>query len=90
MGFHTQAMAQEKSQAGSQQQRMAECSRKAKGLKADAYKRARNDCLQGASTSKVAKKTRSPQQQKMAECSRKAKGLKGEAFKKARNDCLKA
>jgi hypothetical protein len=88
----TSLMAQEKKQLIPQQQRMAECSSKAKGLKGDEYKKARNACLKGealAKSDKAASKARSPQQQKMAECSSKAKGLKGDAYTKARNDCLK-
>jgi hypothetical protein len=85
----TSLMAQDKKSLTPQQQRMAECSSKAKGLKGDEYKKVRNDCLKGESMAKADKKVRTPQQQKMAECSSKAKGLKGDAYAKARNECLK-
>ena len=71
-----------------QQQRMAECSAKAKGLKGDEYKKAHAACLRGE-TAAADKKDLTPQQQKMADCNAKAKGLKGDDFKKARNECLK-
>jgi hypothetical protein len=80
-------LAQDKKAMTPQQQRMAECSTKAKGLKGNEYKKARNDCLKGNDGAKDAK--RGGQQQKMAECNARAKGLKGDAFTKARNDCLK-
>jgi hypothetical protein len=84
------ALAQDKKKALTpQQQKMAECSSKAKGLKGDEYKKARDTCLKGDSATTVSDKKLSPQQQKMADCSTKAKGLKGDDFKKARNDCLK-
>ena len=85
----TSLMAQEKKQMSPQQQRMAECSSKAKGLKGDEYKKTRDACLKGESVAKSDKKALTPQQQKMAECSSKAKGLKGDEYKKARNECLK-
>ena len=79
--------AEEKKELTPQQQRMADCSAKAKGLKGDEYKKARDGCLKGETT---AKKELSPQQQKMADCNAKAKGLKGEEFKKTRDTCLKS
>jgi hypothetical protein len=79
--------AEDKKELTPQQQKMADCSTKAKGLKGDEYKKARNDCLKGETT---AKKELSPQQQKMADCNAKAKGLKGEEFKKTRDTCLKS
>lgn len=79
--------AEEKKELTPQQQRMADCSAKAKGLKGDEYKKARDGCLKGETT---AKKELSPQQQKMADCNAKAKGLKGEDFKKTRDTCLKS
>lgn len=81
--------AQEKKQLTPQQQRMAECSSQAKGLKGDEYKKARDACLKGESMAKADKKALTPQQQKMAECASKAKGLKGDEYKKARDACLK-
>lgn len=87
--FSSAVLAQDKKPLTPQQQRMAECSSKAKGLKGDEYKKARNDCLKGQSAAKADRKALSPQQQKMAECSSKAKGLKGDAYAKARNECLK-
>jgi len=82
------AHAQEKKPLTPQQQRMAECSTKAKGLKGEAYKNARNECLKGGAD-KVAEKPHTPQQQKMATCNAKAKGLKGDEFRKVRDNCLK-
>ena len=82
-------MAQDKKPLTPQQQRMSECSSKAKGLKGDEYKKARDGCLKGESVAKSDKKALTPQQQKMADCSSKAKGLKGDEYKKARNECLK-
>ena len=91
MLFSSAASAQDKKEKAMtpQQQKMAECSTKAKGLKGDEYKKARNDCLKGDSPDAVAKKTLTPQQQKMADCSASAKGLKGDEYKKKRDACLK-
>lgn len=83
------ALAQDKKALTPQQQKMAECSSKAKGLKGDEYKKARDTCLKGDGAAAASDKKRTPQQQKMADCNSKAKGLKGDDFKKARNDCLK-
>ena len=79
--------AEDKNERTPQQQKMADCSAKAKGLKGDEYKKARDGCLKGETS---AKKELSPQQQKMADCNAKAKGLKGEEFKKTRDTCLKS
>lgn len=79
--------AEDKKELTPQQQKMADCSAKAKGLKGDEYKKARDGCLKGET---MAKKELSPQQQKMADCNAKAKGLKGEEFKKTRDTCLKS
>ena len=81
---------EEKKELTPQQQRMADCSAKAKGLKGDEYKKARDGCLKGETTAAAPKKELSPQQQKMADCNAKAKGLKGEEFKKTRDTCLKS
>ncbi len=89
--FSSGAIAEDKKEKSltPQQQKMADCSSKAKGLKGDEYTRTRNDCLKGGSTEAVAKKTLTPQQQKMADCSASAKGLKGDEYKKKRDACLK-
>ena len=73
-----------------QQQKMAECSSKAKGLKGEDFKKARDACLKGETTAAADKKELTPQQKKMADCNAKAKGLKGDEFKKTRDACLKA
>jgi len=86
--FAFSAQAQDKKELTPQQKRMAECSTKAKGLKGDEYKKARDGCLKGESVAE--KKDLTPQQQKMADCNAKAKGLKGEEFKKTRDACLKS
>lgn len=90
--FSSVAFAQDKKEKAMtpQQQKMADCSTKAKGLKGDEYKKARNDCLKGGAPAAEAKKTLTPQQQKMADCSAAAKGLKGDEYKKKRDACLKA
>jgi len=75
-----------------QQQKMKDCSAKAKGLKGDEYKKTRDECLKaqpGAAAATEDKKL-TPQQQKMKDCSAKAKGLKGDEYKKTRDECLKA
>ena len=87
--YSSALMAQDKKPLTPQQQRMAECSSQAKGLKGDEYKKARDACLKGESMAKADKKARTPQQQRMAECASKAKGLKGDEYKKARDACLK-
>ena len=75
-----------------QQEKMKACNAKAKGLKGDEYKKARNECLkaQPAAAAATEDKKLTPQQQKMKDCSAKAKGLKGDEYKKTRNECLKA
>ena len=82
--------AEDKKPLTPQQQRMADCSAKAKGLKGDEYKKARDGCLKGETTADAGKKELTPQQQKMADCNAKAKGLKGDEFKKTRDTCLKS
>lgn len=82
------AQAQDKKELTPQQKRMAECSTKAKGLKGEEYKKARDACLKGEAVAE--KKDLSPQQRKMAECNARAKGLKGDEFKKSRDACLKS
>lgn len=91
MMFSWAAFAQDKKEKAltPQQQKMADCSAKAKGLKGDEFKKARSDCLKGGSPQATAKNTRSPQQQKMADCNASAKGLKSEEYKKKRDTCLK-
>jgi hypothetical protein len=75
-----------------QQQKMKDCSAKAKGLKGDEYKKTRDECMkaQPAATAATEDKKLTPQQQKMKDCSAKAKGLKGDEYKKTRDECLKA
>jgi len=71
-----------------QQQRMAECSAKTKGLKGDAYKTAQSSCLSGhaAETKAV-----NPQQERMRKCNADAgaKKLAGDARKTFMSSCLK-
>jgi hypothetical protein len=75
-----------------QQQKMKDCSAKAKGLKGDEYKKTRDECLKAQPAAAAAKEDKklTPQQQKMKDCSAKAKGLKGDEYKKTRDECLKA
>ena len=75
-----------------QQQKMKDCSAKAKGLKSDEYKKTRDACLKDkpAAAAEAEGKKLTPQQQKMKDCSAKAKGLKGDEYKKTRDECLKA
>ncbi len=75
-----------------QQQKMKDCSAKAKGLKGDEYKKTRDECLktQPAAAAATEEKKLTPQQQKMKDCSAKDKGLKGDEYKKTRDECLKA
>lgn len=72
-----------------QQQRMAECSGKNKGLKGDAYKTAQSSCLSGhaAETKAV-----NPQQERMRKCNADAgaKKLAGDARKTFMSSCLKS
>ncbi|KAG0739988.1 hypothetical protein G6F24_017166 [Rhizopus arrhizus] len=72
-----------------QQQRMADCSAKNKGLKGDAYKTAQSACLSGhaAETKAV-----NPQQERMRKCTADAgaKQLAGDARKTCMSSCLKA
>lgn len=72
-----------------QQQRMAECSAKNKGLKGDAYKTAQSSCLSGhaAETKPV-----NTQQERMRKCNADAgaKKLAGDARKTFMSSCLKA
>ncbi|AWB78011.1 starvation-inducible protein [Stenotrophomonas maltophilia] len=72
-----------------QQQRMAECSAKTKGLKGDAYKTAQSSCLSGhaAETKAV-----NPQQERMRKCNADAgaKKLAGDARKTFMSSCLKS
>ncbi len=86
MQFFSTAYAQNKKPLTPQQQRLAECSVKAKGLKGDEYRKARNECLKGGA---VTVKQRTPQQQKLAQCNARAKGLKGAEFKRMRDSCLR-
>ncbi|HTO44807.1 MAG TPA: PsiF family protein [Burkholderiales bacterium] len=84
-----------------QQEKMKTCNAeaKAKGLKGDAYKKFRDDCLKakpaeaapapaaaGADTKKL-----TPQQEKMKSCNSLAasQGLSGDARKKFMSSCLK-
>ena len=83
----TAIAADDKKATTPQQQRMAECSAKAKGLKGDEYKKAHAACLRGE-TAAVEDKKGQPSN-RMAECNAKAKGLKGDEFAKVRNECLK-
>ena len=87
--------------ATAQQEKMKTCNAdaKAKGLKGDAYKKFRDDCLKakpaeaapapaaaGADTKKL-----TPQQEKMKSCNSLAssQGLSGDARKKFMSSCLK-
>jgi hypothetical protein len=81
-----------------QQEKMKTCNAeaKAKGLKGDAYKKFRDDCLKAkpaeaapAATAETKKLT--PQQEKMKSCNGLAssQGLTGDARKKFMSSCLK-
>lgn len=87
--------------ATAQQQRMAECSHKSKGLKGAEHKKFMSECLKGhkttaatpagaASTSHASKK--STQQEKMKSCNAQAKSkkLSGADRKHFMSQCLKA
>ncbi len=69
-----------------QQQRMADCSAKNKGLTGDAYKSAQKACLSGQASSG------NPQQERMKKCNADAgaKQLSGDARKTFMSSCLKA
>lgn len=69
-----------------QQQRMAECSTKNKGLTGDAYKSAQKACLSGTAS------TGNAQQERMKKCNADAaaKQLSGDARKTFMSSCLKA
>lgn len=70
-----------------QQQRMADCSAKNKGLKGDAYKTAQSACLSGHAETKAA-----TPQERMKQCNADAatKKLAGDARKTFMSSCLKA
>ena len=72
-----------------QQQRMAECSAKNKGLKGDAYKTAQSSCLSGHAAETKAATT---PQERMRKCNADAgtKKLTGDARKTFMSSCLKA
>ncbi len=72
-----------------QQQRMAECSAKNKGLKGDAYKDAQRTCLSGHPAAATAAVT---PQQRMTRCNAdpSAKHLSGDARKTFMSDCLRS
>ncbi len=72
-----------------QQQRMADCSAKNKGLKGDAYKTAQSACLSGHATETKAATT---PQERMRKCNADAgtKKLTGDARKTFMSSCLKA
>ncbi|WP_164074241.1 PsiF family protein [Stenotrophomonas maltophilia] len=71
-----------------QQQRMADCSAKNKGLKGDAYKTAQSACLSGHATDTKA----ATPQERMKQCNADAatKKLAGDARKTFMSSCLKA
>lgn len=71
-----------------QQQRMAECSAKNKGLKGEAYKDAQRTCLGGHPASATAAAT---PQQRMTRCNAdaSARHLSGDARKTFMSDCLR-
>lgn len=71
-----------------QQQRMAECSAKNKGLKGDAYKEAQRTCLSGHPAAATAATT---PQQRMTQCNAdaSAKHLNGDARKTFMSSCLR-
>ena len=78
-----------KKELSPQQQRMADCSSKSKGMKGDAHKKFMSDCLKGdAGTMAAAKPT---QQEKMKTCNAEAGGkkLKGDERKAFMSSCLK-
>lgn len=72
-----------------QQQRMAECSAKNKGLKGDAYKTAQSSCLSGHTADA---KPANAQQERMRKCNADAgaRKLAGDARKTFMSSCLKA
>jgi hypothetical protein len=71
-----------------QQQRMAECSHRSKGMKGDEHKKFMSDCLKGHTTTAHKKST---QQEKMKSCNAEAKSkkLSGTARKQFMSGCLK-
>lgn len=70
-----------------QQQRMADCSAKNKGMKGDAYKEAQRSCLSGAAPAAAA----TTPQQRMTKCNADAgtQKLSGEPRKAFMSNCLK-
>ncbi len=72
---------------GPQQQRMAECSAKNKGMKGEAYKEAQRTCLSGHTPAAAA----TTPQQRMSRCNTDAasKHLSGDARKSFMSSCLK-
>jgi len=86
--------------ATAQQEKMKTCNAeaKAKGLKGDAYKKFRDDCLKAkpaeaapAPAASTDTKKLTPQQEKMKSCNSLAasQGLSGDARKKFMSSCLK-
>ena len=81
--FAAPAYAQEKKEAKKptpQQERMAECNKKATGMKGDERKAFMSNCL------------KDKPQDRMAKCNKDAaaKGMKGDERKKFMSECLKA
>ena len=72
-----------------QQQRMADCSAKNKGLKGEAYKTAQSSCLSGHASEPQGATT---PQERMKKCNADAgaKKLAGDARKTFMSSCLKA
>ncbi|HET8702062.1 MAG TPA: PsiF family protein, partial [Nitrococcus sp.] len=79
-----------------QQQRMAECSHKSKGLKGEEHKKFMSECLKGHKTTAAAASSthtgkKSTQQEKMKACNAEAKSkkLSGTERKHFMSQCLK-
>ncbi|MFY9317617.1 MAG: PsiF family protein [Burkholderiales bacterium] len=70
-----------------QQQRMADCNKKAEGKKGDDRQKFMSGCLKGEQAGPSGKQK--AQQQKMADCNKKAEGKKGDERQKFMSSCLK-
>lgn len=76
----------EKKELTPQQQRMSDCSKRAKGRTGDDYKNFRNACLAGKEPETAASGT--PQQAKMKTCAAEGKGRTGDDYKAFMKTCL--
>ena len=81
------AVAPQSGPMSSSQQKMADCSRAAKGKTGADYKSAVSTCMKGDTAAAPAKMT---PQQRMSACAKENAGKKGAEYKSAVSTCMKA